>query len=200
MADEKLVLKPGVVAPFLSGIAMSDDGENFLFTELDMHAKNIEQLNKTIDEAKEVSTCTLSGNNIKDPSALQTMANVIHLDLRGNKINNLTIFTNEELFLNLKWLDVGSNAFKEFPAFKCPKLEYLDVSSNKLEKINEGWAGHPQLKIFKCGDNKFKNMALFKGLPKLQELYASQNAITQLAGYADLGALKKLHLRGNKIE
>lgn len=172
------MLKPGVVAPFLSGIAMSDDGENFLFTELDMHEKHIEQLNKTIDEAKECLTCNLSNNNIKDPSALQTMTNVIHLDLRGNKINNLTIFTNEELLLNLKWLDVSGNAFKEFPAFKVPKLEYLDVSSNKLEKINEGWQGHPQLKIFKCGDNKFKNMALFKGLPKLQELYAGQNAIT----------------------
>ena len=200
MAEEKLVLKPGVVAPFLSGIAMSDDGENFLFTELDMSEKHIEQLNKTIDEAKEVWTCNLSGNNIKDPGALQTMANVIHLDLRGNKINNLSIFTNEELFLNLKWLDVGFNAFKEFPAFKLPKLEYLDVSSNKLEKINEGWQGHQQLKILKAGDNKFKNMNLFKGMPKLEELYAPMNAIITLGGYADLGALKKLHLRGNKIE
>lgn len=42
-------------------------------------------------------------------------------------------------------------------------------------------------------------MNLFKGLPKLQELYAGHNAITQLGGYADLGALKRLHLRGNKI-
>ena len=67
------------------------------------------------------------------------MVNVQHLDLRGNKINNLALFTNEELFLNLKWLDVSANAFKEFPAIKLPKLEHLDVSSNKLEKINEGW-------------------------------------------------------------
>ena len=177
MADEKLVLKPGVVAPFLSGIALSDDGENFMFTTLDMSSKNIEQLNKTIEEAKEVFTCNLSSNNIKDPSALQACANLIHLDLRGNKVNNLNIFTNEELLINLKWLDVASNAFKEFTAFKLPKLEYLDVSSNKLEKINDGWQGHPNLKILKCSDNKFKNMQLFKGLPRLTELYAAQNAI-----------------------
>ena len=135
--------------------------------------QHIEQLAKAIDEGKEVLVCNLSQNNIKDPSPLQVMANIQHLDLRGNKVNNLSIFTNEELLLNLKWLDISANAFKEFPAIKLPKLEYLDVSSNKLEKINEGWQGHPNLKIFKCGDNKFKNMQLFKGLPKLTELYAA---------------------------
>ena len=53
-AGEKLVLKPGVVTPFLSNFAMSNDGESFHFTELDMSSKNIEQLNKTIEEAKEL--------------------------------------------------------------------------------------------------------------------------------------------------
>jgi len=43
MADgEKLVLKPGVVTPFLSNFAMSNDGESFHFTELNMSSKNIE--------------------------------------------------------------------------------------------------------------------------------------------------------------
>ena len=57
MADEKLVLKPGVVTPFLSNFKMSDDGLAFHFTELDMSKKNIEQLNKAIEEAKEVYVC-----------------------------------------------------------------------------------------------------------------------------------------------
>ena len=36
MADgEKLVLKPGVVLPFLSNVTMSNDGESFLYTDLD---------------------------------------------------------------------------------------------------------------------------------------------------------------------
>ena len=44
MADpgEKLVLKPGLVIPFLSNFAMSNDGESFHFTECDMSNKNIE--------------------------------------------------------------------------------------------------------------------------------------------------------------
>ena len=42
MADEKLVLKPGVVTPFLSNFAMSNDGESFHYIELDMSKKNID--------------------------------------------------------------------------------------------------------------------------------------------------------------
>jgi Leucine-rich repeat (LRR) protein len=49
------------------------------------------------------------------------------------------VFTLEEVFLNLKYLDLSNNKFTELAAFKLPKLEYLDISYNKLEKINEGW-------------------------------------------------------------
>jgi Leucine-rich repeat (LRR) protein len=100
MADpsEKLVLKPGVVIPYLSNFAMSNDGESFHFTECDMSNKNIEQLNKTIEEAKEVYIMNLSLNNIADPGALKELQNLVHLDLSKNKIKNVSIFTNEEAF------------------------------------------------------------------------------------------------------
>lgn len=77
----------------------------------------------------------------------------------------------------------------EFPPFNLPKLEYLDISGNKLEKINEGWQGHPNLKVIKAVDNKFKNLAPFKNMPKLTELYLALNVITSLSGYDNLPAL-----------
>jgi Leucine-rich repeat (LRR) protein len=202
MADptEKLVLKPGVVAPFLSNFQMSKDGENFIFTELNMSNKNIEQMNKTIEEAKEVYKVYLQKNNIADPSAIKELTNLVHLDLSSNKVKNLGCFTNEEQFVNLKYLDVSNNKFTELAAFKCPKLEYLDVSYNKLEKVNEGWTGHPNLRIFKSVDNKFKNMIPFKNMPKLEELYLANNQISALNGFEGLTSLKKLHLRKNKID
>lgn len=201
MADgEKLVLKPGIVLPFLSNFGPSKEGTDYLFTELDMSGKNIEQLNKTIEEAKEVYKCNLSNNNIADPSALKELSNLIHLDLSANKIKNVAIFTAEDNFVNLVYLDLSGNKFTEFPAFKCTKLQYLDVSFNKLEKVNEGWTGHGNLKVLKSVDNKFKNLAVFKNMPKLEELYLARNNISNLTGYDGLPALKKLHLRRNKIE
>lgn len=86
------------------------------------------------------------------------------------------------------------------PAFKLPKLEYLDISYNKIEKVNEGWTGHGSIRILKSVDNKFKNLAPFKNMPKLEELYLARNIITSILGYEGLPSLKKLHLRRNKIE
>ena len=84
--------------------------------------------------------------------------------------------------------------------FSCPKLEYLDISHNKLEKINEAWTGHPSLKIVKSVENKFKTIAVFKNMPKLEELWVANNNIGSLVGADGLPSLKKLHLRHNKIE
>ena len=167
-AAEKLVLKPGVVTPFLSNFDMSGDGEAFMFNTLDMSEKNIDQLNKTIEEGKEVYLVNLSGNNIGDPSALKELQNLQHLDIARNKVKNINIFINEDFLPNLKYLDLSNNKFPEFPAFKLPKLEYLDVSYNKLEKVNEGWQGHANLKVLKAVDNKFKNFNAFKNMPKLE--------------------------------
>jgi len=66
----------------------------------------------------------------------------MYLNVCKNKIKVLNIFTQEEMFPNLRWLDVSSNKITEMPAFKLPRLEYLDISMNNLEKINDGWQGH----------------------------------------------------------
>jgi len=124
----------------------------------------------------------------------------MYLNLQNNKIKALTVFTQDDMFPNMKWLDVSKNKITEMPAFKLPKLEYLDISYNKLEKVNDGWAGHANIRIFKTIDNKFKSLAQFKAMPKLEELYAAQNAFTALTGWEGMSVLKRLHLRRNKIE
>ena len=122
------------------------------------------------------------------------------MDLSGNKIKNISIFTADDILPNLKYLDLSNNKFAEFPGFKLPKLQYLDVSYNKLEKINDGWTGHQSIKVLKSIDNKFKNLAVCKNMPKLEELYMAKNKISSLSGYEGLPALRKLHLRKNAIE
>ena len=96
----------------------------------------MDALAKPIEEAKEVLICNLAFNNIKDPGALSVIKNLVHLDLSKNKVAKLDLFIGaagfEEDCANLKWLDLSGNAFKEMPAIKCPKLEYLDISYNKL--------------------------------------------------------------------
>lgn len=83
----------------------------------------------------------------------------------------MSVFATDDAFPNLKWLDISHNKFVEFPAFKCPKLEYLNISGNKLEKVNEAWVGHEKLRIISAVDNKFKSLMPFKSMAKLEELY-----------------------------
>jgi Leucine-rich repeat (LRR) protein len=128
------------------------------------------------------------------------MQHLVYLNIAKNKIKGLSLFTGEEAFPNLKWLDASNNKYTELPALKLPKLEYLDISYNKIEKVNEGWTGHANIRILKSIDNKFKNLAPFKIMPKLEELYLANNAIANLTGWENLSELRILHLRRNKIE
>ncbi len=97
-------------------------------------------------------------------------------------------------------MDLSNNKFTELVGFKSPKLEVLDIGYNKLEKVNESWGGHPNLKILKSVDNKFKSLQFLKDMPKLEELYIESNVIASFLGYETLPKLKRLHLRRNKIE
>ena len=102
-------------------------------------------MNNSILEAKHVTCLDISNNNIVDINLLQQFTNLIKLNASRNKIKNIVIFTIEDNFQSLKWLDISTNKFTELAAIKCPKLQYLDISFNNLEKINEGWTGHPNL-------------------------------------------------------
>jgi len=72
-AEQKLVLKPGAVTPYLSNFQMSSDGETMFYMDLMLQNKRVETLAKSMDEVKEVRKCDLSVNNITDVAPLKDM-------------------------------------------------------------------------------------------------------------------------------
>ena len=198
-AEEKLVLKAGVILQFLGDWSWTPDREGAQLTELSLSNKRVETLPKSLEEVKDVQKVDLSVNNLGDITPLRDLHNLVKINVCKNKIKNLALFTTEDAFPNLKWLDVSANKFTEFPAFKCPKLEYLDVSFNKLEKVNEGWTGHEKLRVIRAVDNKFKSLAPFKAMPNLEELNMASNVMAALQGWEALPKLRKLNLKRNKI-
>ena len=174
-AEEKLVLRPGTILQFLDNFTSTQDGESMQYQDLNMSNKRVEALAKACEEVKDVQNVDLSVNQLADINPIKDMTNIIRLNVSKNKIKNIAVFTLDDAMPNLKWLDVSTNKFTEFPAFKCPKLEYLDISYNKLEKVNEGWTTHEKLRVIKSIDNKFKNLAPFKNMPSLEVLNMSSN-------------------------
>ena len=203
MADEpaeKLVLKPGQLTQYLSNFSQNENCEVYCFTDLILCNRRVEALAKTMDELKEVRKCDLSLNNIVDITPLKDMQQLQWLNLSKNKIKAVNIFCTEDMFPNLKWLDISYIKISELPPIKLPKLEYLDIGYNKLEKVNDGWTGHPNLRVLKSVDNKFKSLSQLKALPKLEELYLAANALTTLGGWDGMPMVRVMHLRRNKIE
>ena len=118
--------------------------------------------------AEEFRKFDISVNNIIDVSMLKYMQQLIYLNLAKNKIKALNVLCTDDMFVNLKWLDVSNNKITELPAFKLPKLEYLDIGYNKIEKVSDAWTGHGNIRILKSVDNKFKSISVFKAMPKLE--------------------------------
>ena len=184
----------------MATLSETQDRECFQFSEVICQTQDLDNLGKCADEIKDIEKCDFRNNGLADVSSLKDLARLTRLNLANNKIKSVSCFGIEESFPNLKWLDIQNNKFNEWPAFKCPKLDYLNISGNKLEKVNEGWAGHQTLRILSAADNKFKSLATFKNCPRLEELYLAQNQINTLSGWeGTLPALKRLHLRRNKI-
>lgn len=196
---QKLVLKPGVIHGFLENFSVTQNRECMQFLDIVCSGQELEQLGKAIDEVKDAQNVDFSTNGLSDCAAIKDLNMLVTLNLSNNRIKNVAVFAMDDCFASLKWLDISNNKFTEFPAIKCPKLEYLNINGNKLEKVNEAWTGHENLRTISAVDNKFKNLAPFKAMPKLEELYMGSNQITSLSGWEALPVLKKLHLRRNKI-
>lgn len=196
----KTVLKPGTICEFMATLGESSDRECFQLSEVLCTKQEVDNLMKAGEEMKDMVKIDFSFNGLADVTALSHLARLTRLNLSNNKIKNMSCFAIEESFPNLKWLDISNNKFNEWPAFRSPKLDFLNISGNKLEKVNDQWAGSASLRIIAANDNKFKNLAVFKNCPKLEELYLVANMIAQLTGWeGTLPALRLLNLRKNKI-
>lgn len=197
--SDKTTLKAEVIAKHLSDFTFSEEKQGMQFMKLDLSSKKLDSLNPSLLKVSHLRFIDLSNNNITDVSILKDFPNLIHLNLNGNKIKNLSAFSAEEGFGNLRKLELANNKITELAPITTPKLEYFDITDNKIEKY-EGWTGHQTIRVFKAVDNKFKGLNVIKDMPALEEAYLANNPINAFNGYENNNALKVLHLRKTKID
>lgn len=195
---DKTILKADVIAKFLCDFTYSEDWQGMQFVRLNVIDKKVESLDKALIEFKHLRYINFENNGISDCTILQGFESLIHLNLNGNKLKNLSAFNTEEGFPKLIKLELANNSITELVPLTTSKLEYLDLSNNGLEKY-ETWVGHPSIKVFKLVKTKVKTMNILMNMPALEEAYLAGTPINAFSGYENVPALRILHLRDTKI-
>jgi hypothetical protein len=116
----------------------------------------------------------LADNAVTDITPLAGMVNLDDLSLEGNKIDSVKSL---ESLVNLRVLNLSFNRVVSIEAIgKLRKLEALQIQDNLVKTIDPA-----------------------SGLPLLRFLYAYQNRIVNLEGFAPGASMFRINLSGNAI-
>jgi Leucine-rich repeat (LRR) protein len=96
--DEKVILKNDLIKKYMHDFDYTLDRQSFQYKGLNLGSRRLDALNNSILDFKFIQNLDLSNNNIVDINLLQQFDGLVTLKLSKNKIKNIAIFTNEELF------------------------------------------------------------------------------------------------------
>lgn len=137
----------------------------------------------TFQYTSNLEVLDLSNNDITtvEDFAFNGLNNLQRISLMNNSLVNLTrnIFAGVE---NLKWLDLARNQieFMDDEAFNLPKLEYLFLSRNRIQRISNN---------------------LFLSTPNLIRIQLEQNALTRIGrAFRSLQNVSRISLDDNHIK
>lgn len=129
------------------------------------------------------------------------------LEKIGSSLRSITIHKSKELssltlqqlssIKNLKSLTITSCKIDSIPEFHLPKLEFLDLSTNKLSSI-ENIQKLISLRYLNLANNRISDIKDFNHFPKLEQLILHHNEISVLK--IDLEHLSILDVSSNKLE
>jgi len=122
-----------------------------------------------------LTSVTITANEISDIDALAGFPGIRHLDLSHNSIEDIT------------------------PVSKLSKLTYLGLGNNKITDLGP-LAQLPALKSLDAGSNRITDISALKGLKDLEGLWLYDNRISDISALRELKRLRYLGIQKNKIE
>ncbi|CAA3020651.1 receptor 12 [Olea europaea subsp. europaea] len=145
---------------------------------------------------RHVVSLDLGGNNLRVDN-LELLSHLSFLEYLNLSNNDLTSFSMNYSFLNLKELRLSYNQLNEFHPQSLEQhssLEYLDLSNNKLGGSLPDLRAYSSLQQLALSNNRFKRLA--EGiwqLSKLKKLDLSSNSLEGAITEEHLSNLANLH-------
>ncbi|KAA6396740.1 MAG: hypothetical protein EZS28_007734 [Streblomastix strix] len=199
--ESGIPLTADAVAIYLTHLEPVGNGNEFAFTELNMHSLKLEDIS-IIKNYANLRHINFSDNRITDISPLSdtSLTNILTLDLSKNKITTLEPLT-KRTFPFLQLLIVSENRIKQIPqgAFAHPFLKWLNLDGNEIADLGEAIAD-PEIPIqfLELRSNKLKDCY---GLNQnVSELDLAGNLIENIRGLSICANLTRLDLSYNKIK
>ena len=141
----------------------------------------------------------LYDNQIEDINGIQSLTNLIILDLSYNGIRDMSPVSNCIL---LEELYIAQNKLRKIEGLNnMQNLRILDLGANRI-RLMEGLDNLTSLQSLWLGKNKIETIACIGNLPKLRQLDIQNNRITSIGEgqIQNLGSLEELYLACNAIE
>ncbi len=154
----------------------------------------------TFSNSKTIRTVVMRGNAPALPRSFKPLVALEQLDLAANAITAFPAGLTKNK--NLKHLILSNNAITELEIPALPKLEKLNLSRNKIERIPESIQNLSGLKQLTLNYNSIQSVSpAIASLTKLEQLSFYQNKLTAIPeSVYELRALREIDLYHNEIE
>jgi hypothetical protein len=149
-----------------------------------------------MEYAKNILSLDLRKNKIADISPLAGLTKLTWLGIYGNLISDLTPLSN---LVNLEEVDPGANQVSDItPLANLTKLRYLDLTDDQIVDIS-ALSGLMNLKRLYLSGNQIVDIGPLSGLTGLTTLDVGRNKVTDVNLLSGLADLERLYLHSNQI-
>lgn len=214
---------PGGTSLKLSGKGIKDLSglelfANYNITWIFLDWNEIEDIS-VIENFKNLTKISFSGNNVKNISPLATLENlssitainnqietieqlgnlkrIENINLDGNKIENISVVTEWENLVDMSFQNNNILSIPDFSNLK--KLKQINLSSNKLETIST-MGSVEKLEKIEIDSNNLTSLDGIQNNLSITYLSCCNNNINQLNGIENLNNLENINLNKNDIK
>ncbi|KJR89117.1 adenylate cyclase [Sporothrix schenckii 1099-18] len=173
----RLCLRQNSIQSLSSGLAPVAD----TLQELDVYDNLVSHM-RGVEKLPNLTSLDLSFNKIKHIKHLAPLTKLVDLYLVANKVSSLDGLADLPAAATLRMLELGSNRLRSIAplaGFGFVALEELWLAKNKITSL-EGLQNLPKLRLLSVQSNRIRDLRPLHGVPTLEELYISHNALESL--------------------